>query len=192
MKLYLIRHGESCTNACECHTGWLDVPLTEKGMKDALRAGRIIRPIAFDHIYSSDLRRACQTEKLATGGAPAEETPLLREINVGCLSGQLISDCYDRYGEEYVENKKKSNYVPYGGENSEMFRARIAEFLHSLEGLPYENVAAFCHAGAIFMALQIVVGIDLPKKSFFAANGSVSVFEYREGVWRVIEWNHCD
>ncbi len=35
MKLYVIRHGQSETNTTGCYTGYLQIPLTEKGIKDA-------------------------------------------------------------------------------------------------------------------------------------------------------------
>ena len=61
MFLYVIRHGESETNLSRHWTGWNDVNLTEKGRKDAERAGAMLQGIPFDQIYSSDLTRALHT-----------------------------------------------------------------------------------------------------------------------------------
>ena len=90
MKLYVIRHGESETNLSGCYTGHLQVPLTEKGIKEAESVHPFLSGINFDKIYSSDLIRAKRTAEAAIPGCVYEETPLLREVDLGELSGKNI------------------------------------------------------------------------------------------------------
>ena len=189
MKVYLIRHGQTYTNLYACHSGWSDVPLTPQGERDALEAGALLSGISFDHIYASDLRRAVQTQKLATQGAEAELTPLLRELNVGFLAGHYVCDCLQKYGEEYLQNKKRYDYSPYGGESYEMLAMRVKSFLKKLEQTEFESVAVFCHEGVIRTVADIILGVFIPRKTLACENGSVSVVEYKDGSWRVLEWN---
>ena len=189
MKVYLVRHGQTYTNALACHSGWADIPLTAQGERDALEAGELLKGIRFDRVYTSDLRRAVQTEKIALRGADTEYSPLLRELNVGCLAGHFVSDCEAKYGEEYIENKKKYDYSPYGGETYEMLAARVSRFLKQLEDTGAETVAVFCHAGVIRTMADVIFGVFVPRKALACDNGSVSVIEYQNGSWRVLEWN---
>ena len=192
MKLYMIRHGESTANAEGKHAGWGQIPLTDKGRDDARHAGTLLEGVTFDRVYVSDLLRARQTRELALPGAEAIETPLLREIGVGELSGHRAEDCRARYGETYVENKAVYNFAPYGGENHEMHMARVGFFADRVAKEGMDTVAAFCHAGTVRCMLELTLGRLCMPREFPLANGSVSVFEYADGKWSCIDWNRTE
>lgn len=63
--LILLRHGESILNAKNVFTGWIDVPLSKKGIDQALAAGEMIKDILIDEVYTSNLIRAQTTAFLA-------------------------------------------------------------------------------------------------------------------------------
>ncbi|MCH9612081.1 MAG: 2,3-bisphosphoglycerate-dependent phosphoglycerate mutase [Chlamydiia bacterium] len=63
--LILIRHGQSVWNQKNLFTGWVDVPLSEKGIDEALAAGELIKHLHFDAIFTSTLIRAQTTLTLA-------------------------------------------------------------------------------------------------------------------------------
>nr|KAJ0200700.1 hypothetical protein LSAT_V11C600336920 [Lactuca sativa] len=63
--LILIRHGESLWNEKNLFTGCVDVPLTKKGVEEAVEAGKRISNIPVDMIYTSALIRAQMTAMLA-------------------------------------------------------------------------------------------------------------------------------
>jgi 2,3-bisphosphoglycerate-dependent phosphoglycerate mutase len=63
--LILIRHGESLWNEKNLFTGCVDVPLTPKGVEEAIEAGKRICNIPIDMIYTSSLIRAQMTAMLA-------------------------------------------------------------------------------------------------------------------------------
>lgn len=63
--LILIRHGESLWNEKNLFTGCVDVPLTKKGVEEAIEAGKRISNIPVDMIYTSALIRAQMTAMLA-------------------------------------------------------------------------------------------------------------------------------
>ena len=75
--LVLLRHGESLWNQLNLFTGWVDVPLTQKGIDEALDAGRMLKDINFDAIFVSTLMRAQQTAMLAMLEAAKDKTPCM-------------------------------------------------------------------------------------------------------------------
>jgi len=66
-KLILLRHGESVWNATNQFTGWVDVPLSEKGTAEAIRGGALLTEAGVlpDVLHTSLLRRAITTANLA-------------------------------------------------------------------------------------------------------------------------------
>ena len=60
-KLVLVRHGQSQWNLENRFTGWVDVPLSKKGIEEAISAGKKLKDFEFDKIYVSHMLRAIQT-----------------------------------------------------------------------------------------------------------------------------------
>ena len=189
MKLYLIRHGESEANRKGNHAGWAQVPLTEQGEVDALAAGRLLKGLTFDKVYTTDLLRAIQTGELAMPEVEKEQTPLLREISVGTLAGKNSTQCREEYGESYISQKAAYDFTAFGGETYEMLANRVRQFLDMTASGDHACVAAFCHEGAVRTALDLVLGIRINRKTMRCDNGSVTVFEYTNDQWRLCQWN---
>lgn len=80
-KLILIRHGQSLWNQANRFTGWVDVPLSEKGIHEALAAGKMISDIPIDIIFVSTLMRAQQTAMLTMTHHASDKTPVLIHEN---------------------------------------------------------------------------------------------------------------
>lgn len=190
MKLYMIRHGQSTANEQRLHAGWLQFPLTERGVEEARCAGRLLTGIRFDKIYVSDLLRAQQTLEAALPNACAVTTALLREINVGDLASKSADACLKMYGESYLSNKADHNFVPYNGENDNMHLARIREFAKLADADELPCIAAFCHEGSIRCMLDLVMGERHCRKDYPLDNGSVSIFELTNDGWSLVSWNN--
>lgn len=190
MKLYMIRHGQSTANAKRLHAGWMQVPLTDRGIEEARCAGRLLTGIRFDKIYVSDLLRAQQTLEAALPNTSAVTTSLLREVNVGNLAGKSADDCLKIYGESYLSNKAVHNFVPYNGENDNMHLDRIREFAKLAEDDDLPCIAAFCHEGSIRCMLDLVMGERHCRRDYPLDNGSVSIFELTNGCWSLVSWNN--
>ena len=76
-KLVLIRHGQSMWNLKDIFTGWVDVPLSVKGIEEAVRAGKELEGIGFDIVYVSTLVRAMETAMLVLAGNDSGKTPVV-------------------------------------------------------------------------------------------------------------------
>ncbi|KAL5559042.1 hypothetical protein UlMin_035253 [Ulmus minor] len=75
--LILIRHGESLWNEKNLFTGCVDVPLTKKGVEEAIEAGKRISNIPVDMIYTSALIRAQMTAMLAMTQHRRKKVPIV-------------------------------------------------------------------------------------------------------------------
>lgn len=191
MNLYLVRHGQSIANSNKTHSGWSQIPLTEKGRSDAERAGQYLRTLHFDRVYSSDLRRAVETARFALPGCEPVQLPVLRERNVGSLAGRPFTECAAEYGDAYLKHRAALDFTAYGGENHEMHMARVREFLTMLEKDPAESVVAFTHGHFILCAVETVLNAKIPHNLFRCSNGSITILSFEEGRWRLDTYGRC-
>ncbi len=76
--LILLRHGESMWNAKNLFTGWVDIPLSAKGIDEALAAGDEIAGQPIDVIFCSTLMRAQQTAMLAMSKHSSGQVPIMQ------------------------------------------------------------------------------------------------------------------
>ena len=76
-KLILLRHGQSTWNQHNLFTGWVDVPLSAKGVEEALYAGQLIKDIPIHVIFCSTLMRALMTAFLAMSTHHTDKVPVL-------------------------------------------------------------------------------------------------------------------
>jgi 2,3-bisphosphoglycerate-dependent phosphoglycerate mutase len=131
--LVLVRHGQSLWNLENRFTGWVDVPLTEKGRSEARRAGELLRDFRFDVAYTSSLSRAQETLSimLETMGVelPVIRDQALNERHYGDLQGLNKEDTAKRYGAAQVKLWRRSYDVPPpNGESLELTAKRTLPF----------------------------------------------------------------
>jgi probable phosphoglycerate mutase len=85
--IYLARHGETAWSLTGQHTGLTDLPLTERGERNAQRLGKRLEGVAFAKVVTSPLQRAARTCELAGFGGMAETDLNLIEWNYGDYEG---------------------------------------------------------------------------------------------------------
>ena len=118
-KLILVRHGQSEWNASNQFTGWYDVPLTDKGRAEAVRAGEMMVEAGLEPtiLYTSLLRRAINTAHIALDVADRLWIPVVRdwrlnERHYGALQGLNKAETKEKYGEEQFMTWRRSFDVP--------------------------------------------------------------------------------
>ena len=115
-KLVLVRHGQSIWNLQNRFTGWIDVPLTEKGKEEAYKAGELLKDIRFDVAYTSMLTRAQETLRiiLETIGLaiPVIKDQALNERHYGALQGLNKDRAREKWGKEIVHLWRRSYDIP--------------------------------------------------------------------------------
>jgi 2,3-bisphosphoglycerate-dependent phosphoglycerate mutase len=132
--LVLLRHGESQWNLENRFTGWVDVPLSPRGEAEARAAGEKLRGHRIDKVYTSALRRAIDTARLALEQAgmpnlPVERDAALNERMYGDLQGLDKAEAARRFGAEQVRLWRRSYDVrPPGGESLADTAARVLPY----------------------------------------------------------------
>ena len=76
-KLILLRHGESIWNQRNLFTGWVDVPLSEKGIHEAQEAGALLASMPIDIIFCSTLIRSIETAMIVMARHKGGKTPII-------------------------------------------------------------------------------------------------------------------
>ena len=197
-KLILIRHGQSIWNAENRFTGWTDVELSDKGIKEAEDAGRELEDVKFDVIHTSNLIRAKRTAEIVLSANSASfdvETKIdwrLNERNYGSLQGQNKAETAEKHGSEQVRIWRRSfDVAPPDGESLEMTAKRTIpyfkeEIFPDLEaGM---NVLVSAHGNSlrsIVMYIERISPSDIV--SFEIPTGIPRYYEYIEGEINLID-----
>lgn len=114
-KLVLVRHGQSQWNLSNQFTGWMDVDLSEEGVRQAQEAGKKIKEAGFkfDVCYTSVLKRAIKTlhyilEYSDQLYLPEYKTYRLNERHYGALQGLNKEETAEKYGADQVKLWRRS------------------------------------------------------------------------------------
>lgn len=118
-QLVLLRHGESIWNKENRFTGWTDVGLSERGIEEAVAAGRTLREqgFAFDVAFTSVLKRAIKTlwivlEEMDLMWIPIHNSWRLNERHYGALQGLNKAETAAKHGLEQTQLWRRSYDVP--------------------------------------------------------------------------------
>ena len=134
-KIVLVRHGQSQWNLENRFTGWVDVPITALGEKEAHRAGAELKAsgIAFDEAFTSELKRAQQTLGILLdelGQKPLVfKDVALNERHYGDLQGLDKAETAKKYGDAQVHIWRRSFDVPPPGKGGESLKDTAARTL---------------------------------------------------------------
>ena len=117
--LILLRHGESVWNKENRFTGWVDVPLSERGEVEARSAGERMRKagIVIDEAHTSLLKRAIKTcwialEEMDRMWVPQPRSWRLNERHYGALTGLNKAEMAAKHGEAQVHIWRRSYDIP--------------------------------------------------------------------------------
>jgi 2,3-bisphosphoglycerate-dependent phosphoglycerate mutase len=133
-RLILLRHGESQWNLENRFTGWVDVPLSPRGIQEAKDAGEKLLSFRFDRAFTSVLARANETLRLVLDtigqtGIPIEKDKALNERMYGELQGLNKDETVKKYGDAQVKIWRRSYDVrPPGGESLKDTEERVLPY----------------------------------------------------------------
>ena len=211
-KLVLLRHGQSVWNLKNVFTGWVDVPLSPKGIEEALEAGRQLKDIDFDVAFTSTLVRAQMTLFLAM--SESERVPVvlhpeeawsrfhndkmstlpvychsaLNERMYGDLQGKNKDETREEFGADQVHIWRRSyDVAPPHGESLKMTKERaLPYFDHKI--IPFlekgKNVIISAHGNSL---RSIAMELDnLSPEEVVALEiptGAPIIYTYNDGTW---------
>ncbi len=143
-KLILVRHGQSQWNLENRFTGWVDVPLSEKGRQEAIDAGKSLKGSHVDSAFTSNLQRAQNTlklilEQIGQTNVPVIKDQALNERHYGALQGLNKNETATKYGDDQVLIWRRSYDVPPPVEKTDLNPEGISESLKDTAArtLPY-------------------------------------------------------
>ena len=198
MELYLVRHGETESNRQKRYQGWMESPLSEKGLKQAEKAGLFLGNNNIDGLFCSDLERAFHTARVIGSfcGLKPEISPLLREIHFGRWEGMTYNEIEARWGEDIRRwfDDPFTRSAPEG-ETIEQVCERMLAFLNELplKRPDCNRVIVVSHGGSIRALLQHF--LNLNRDSFWnlkVENASISLVHWEKVHYRVIYYNRVD
>lgn len=191
--LCLARHGETNWNLERRFQGQLDIALNARGRAQAEALAKELADKRFDHVYSSDLKRA-----LVTAAAVAEpralaihRVPELREKHDGVWHGFSHPEVAERFPEGYAHYKaRRADYATEGGETLARFAARARGALNKIaKRHPGETVLVVAHAGVLDIAWRMAMNRRLDEsREHPVLNAAPNWLAYEDGAWSMVEW----
>lgn len=148
--IYLLRHGDTTFSSDTGGGkvgGWLDVPLTDEGEREAHGVGRLLKRRNIECLYTSSCQSAVETAEIISNTLRIEpEIEVdLRSWNLGEYAGKSL----DRVWQPIVELIRHPDRQPKGGETFIRYRDRVLDCLERLFAdakLEAENTVIITHS----------------------------------------------
>ena len=180
MKIYLVRHGESESNAAMMLYGRTDSALTENGRAQARAIAEKLRGQCFERCVASTLIRADETAKIIVGefGVPVEHDERLVEQDMGEWENTHFPTIMER--EPVIIGNMLRDWtkvVPPGGESFDKIRARVAAAIDDIIAAGKDTLIV-AHAGPLATATAVL--LELP-------DSAVRHFWYEQGCWSCVD-----
>jgi phosphoserine phosphatase len=195
MRLILIRHCETDTNAALRYGGQANVPLNERGRAQAQMTGARLARTSAAALYTSDIARAAQTAEIvgaAVGLAP-QPLPELREIDVGQWEALTPEELYRRFPDHMQAfAHDPARLVRAGGESYAQLQQRALTALDTIRAAQPGNTTALAvaHGGVIRALLCHVIGLGLADFGHLRLDeGSLTELHHGAHGWRLIRLN---
>jgi len=171
--VYLARHGETAWSLSGQHTGITDLPLTDRGERNASRLGERLKELTFAKVFTSPLQRAKRTCDLAGFASLAEIDRDLLEWNYGEYEGRRTAEILvDRPGWQLFRDG-----CP-GGESPDQVGARADRVLKRVRAV--NGDVLFFSSGHFLRVLAARwLGLEAAAGRYFLlSTGSLCILAY--------------
>ena len=172
------RHGETAWSLSGQHTGLTNLPLTERGERNAQRLGERLREFIDAMVFTSPLQRAARTCELAGFGAVAEIDPDLVEWNYGEYEGRRTADIL----KERPDWQLFREGCP-GGESPEQVGTRADRVMSEVRGTR-RDVLVFSSGHFIRVLAARWLGLEAGAagRHFLCSTASLSALGYEHNL----------
>jgi len=187
---YIVRHGETENNRARRLSGWIDTPLTERGLEPTRSVTAKLSDVHIDEMYSSDMGRAFITAYVLARGIgftkEIQRLPGLREVNYGDAANMPSAKAY----ELYPKLDRDTHYTPPNGESLDHMQQRVFQTVEELNNQHEDAaLALICHSGVMAALRASHIGQDFGEHNiseayahdyvgrFTFADGAVTSFE---------------
>ena len=190
-EVVVVRHGETNWNASGRIQGFLDIPLNERGRKQARRLTDTFADQTFDVMVSSDLTRTLQTAYPLSRrlGHSIQTRSDMREWNLGCFENHTTAEARTIAGEAYEAYRRMEPdmVIP----NGESFRAFFNRCVNGMEDLvrqhPDRRIILFTHGGVVINFIRKVQRVAIEDTlRYWIPNTAHFTFQFEIGDR--VEW----
>jgi probable phosphoglycerate mutase len=183
-KIWLIRHGETEWSLSGQHTGTTDIPMTEKGQRQAVATGRWLAAHKFALVLTSPRTRARETARIAGYGNVAQIDMNLQEWEYGLYEGRKTVD---------IRQERPGWFIwkdgPLEGETIDQVAARADAVIKRATDIDGQ-VAFFAHGHILRIIGARWIGLPGNNGQKLGLDtGSVSVLGYEHSLPVIREWN---
>ncbi|MEX0974935.1 MAG: histidine phosphatase family protein [Bacillota bacterium] len=196
---YVIRHGETEANRGGIFQGHMDVPLSDKGRKQAELVAKALQDIHFDAVYTSDLSRAAETARaiMKYHDCSLIADRRLRELHGGELQGltqKQVSLNYPEFDRAFSADRYNTRRP--GGESFADLDQRVARAMEDIQHWHADRpggatVAVVSHGGAIRSMLK-TTDPDPLLIGRVVGNCTISVLECDGSTWQTVKVGEGD
>ncbi len=188
MSLYLLRHGETVFNRENRIQGWRDSALTERGIAQAKRNGRVLAQLIDDpeshRLIASPIGRALNTARLVAfemgrDAAHIRTDRRLVELSLGHWEGLTWDQVREQFPDDWAARRAdKWHFHPPGGESYQQMAERLADWLaeHPDPAIAVTHGAAGRILRGLYLGLSRdeMATLEEPQDAFFElADGKV-------------------
>jgi len=193
-RILAIRHGETAWNRDTRIQGYLDIPLNEFGLAQAIRLTEALQSETLDAVYCSDLARAKQTAQglAASADLTLHEEAGLRERSFGIFEGLTWQEIALRWPEQSLRWRQRD--AEFGAEGGETLGAFYARCIGTVERIaaahPGQTVAIVAHGGVMDCLYRAAtrLALDAPR-SWTLGNAAINRLLYSPEGFSLIGWN---
>ena len=183
-EIVLVRHGETAWSRDGRHTGSTDIPLTEKGRRQAELVGGWLEGRSFERVLTSPLSRALETCRLAGFGDRAELADELMEWDYGAYEGRTTPEVR----EERPGWTLWRDGVPEG-ETIEEVAERVDRVIGELRAADGDALL-FAHGHVLRVLTARWLGLEPAAGALFALDpGTLSKLGYERETAVIRLWN---
>ena len=192
---YLLRHGETEWNAENRLCGRTDVTLSEAGRRQAKSLAERLKPIPFEALYSSPLKRALETARLISESVGLQPVPdeRLVELDYGRWEGKTLAEIMESDPKTFCAwDADPAQVAPPGGESGLEAQQRVVSFLDFLAAKhPQGDVLVVLHKTVCRLAICHVLGMSPSeyRRRLVLNNAALSIIQTQPYGWQLITFN---
>jgi len=183
--LFLLRHGSTSCNEEGRICGHVEVPLSERGRRQATRAAELLEPCRVDLVLSSPLLRTLETARIVAGARELEPEldGGLTELALGHWSGRARSELAEDPRFLAWLARPHETATPDGERLSDVQARALDAVRRGIAGTPAGGgLLLVSHGGVIRVLVLTLLGMPLSAYQRVRTDpGSVSAFEVTAG-----------
>ncbi|MDD3654195.1 MAG: alpha-ribazole phosphatase [Desulfotomaculaceae bacterium] len=196
-RIFFVQHGETTWNVQLKLQGHSDVPLSDRGRKQAELLAQRLANMKIDCLYSSDLSRASETAEIIarTHDLKVNKDPSFRELNFGYWEGLTIEEVKEKYPAELKKwwASPLNTRIPGGEMQAEVVERTTNATKRIIASHNDETVLVVAHGGVIRCIIASVLGMNLNENwRLYLDNTSMSLLEFRRWEKGILKlFNDC-